>query len=198
MRGDKLLKGCLLLVALLFCALSVSAQETYLDHLKDSIRGKGRVRVVESVYIDTVLSSKINLEEIAKANRETTRKKDLTADKVKVVKKTDDDEDDDARTATVDTSKKVVKNAFKTTGYRVQVFSGGNSRDDKTKAEKIGNDIKHLFPDQPVYVHFYSPRWICRVGNFRTYGDAQELLTQVRAAGYKQANIVKGTITITN
>ncbi len=190
-------KGWSTLVVLLLCVLPASAQQTYLDHLQTDIAGRGTVRVVESIAIDTILSKKINLDELAKANRETTRKKELTADKVKVVKKTDEETDEDSHVE-VDTSKKVVKNAFKTTGYRVQVYAGGNSRDDKNKAEKIGNDIKHLFPEQPVYVHFYSPRWICRVGNFRTYEDAQEILTQVRAAGYKQANIVKGTITITN
>ncbi len=198
MRGDKLfvtLKACLVMLSL--CALPVSAQTTYLDHLQTNVGGRGTVHVVESIDIDTILSTKINFEEIAKANRETTRKKELTADKVKVVKKTDEDDEESVKVE-VDTSKKVVKNAFKTTGYRVQVFAGGNSRDDKNKAERIGNDIKHLFPEQPVYVHFYSPRWICRMGNFRTYEDAQEVLRQVRAAGYNQANIVKGTITITN
>lgn len=96
----------------------------------------------------------------------------------------------------VDTSKKVMRGGKKITGYRVQAYSGGNSRADRQKAESIGNAIKQRFPDLPVYVHFYSPRWICRVGNFRTYQEANEVLAEIKDMGYRQACIVKGKITV--
>ena len=48
----------------------------------------------------------------------------------------------------------------------------------------------------PVYVHFYSPRWICRVGNYRTYEEAHQMLQNLRKLGYNQASIVKGKITV--
>lgn len=96
----------------------------------------------------------------------------------------------------VDTSKKMMRNSYKITGYRIQAFSGGNSRADKEKANRIGNDIKMKFPDQPIYVHFYSPRWICRVGNFRSYSEAAQMLKSIKAMGYKQACIVKGKISV--
>lgn len=96
----------------------------------------------------------------------------------------------------VDTSKKMMRNSYKVTGYRIQAFSGGNSRADREKANQIGDAIKMKYPDQPVYVHFYSPRWICRVGNFRSYGEAAQMLRSIKAMGYKQACIVKGKITI--
>ncbi len=97
---------------------------------------------------------------------------------------------------TVDTRKKVMRGSRKMTGYRVQAFAGGNTRNDKQKAQQIGSAIKMRFPDQPVYVHFYSPRWICRVGNFRSYQEAESVLKQVRAMGYRSATIVKGQITV--
>ena len=81
-------------------------------------------------------------------------------------------------------------------GYRVQVFSGGNSGADKQKAERTGSAIKQLYPDLPVYVHFYSPRWICRVGNFRTYDEAAHVLKNIKSMGYPQACIVKGKISV--
>lgn len=96
----------------------------------------------------------------------------------------------------VDTRRKVMRRSYKTRGYRVQVFAGGNSRNDKLKAQQAGNDIKAAFPNQPVYVHFYSPRWICRMGNFRSYEEASQVLRQVQKLGYKQACIVSGTITV--
>lgn len=96
----------------------------------------------------------------------------------------------------VDMRKKVMRKSYKVTGYRVQVYAGGNSRNDRLKAEQTGNNIKMNFPDQPVYVHFYSPRWICRMGNYKSLGEAQKVLSKVKALGYKQACLVKGQITV--
>ena len=95
-----------------------------------------------------------------------------------------------------DLSKKVMRGGVKVNGYRVQAFAGGNSRKDRIQAEQIGNNIKSHFANVPVYVHFYSPRWICRVGNYRTYEEAHHMLVQLRNLGYNQASIVKGKITV--
>lgn len=99
-------------------------------------------------------------------------------------------------TPNVNTGKKIMRNSRRITGYRVQAYSGGNSRVDRQKAESIGSAIKMRFPDLPVYVHFYSPRWICRVGNFRTYDEANSVLKEIKSMGYRQACIVKGKITV--
>lgn len=92
--------------------------------------------------------------------------------------------------------KKVPRVNRKVTGYRVQAFAGGNSRSDREKAENIKNKIKARYPELPVYVHFYSPRWICRVGNFRTFEEASTVLRNIKAMGYRQACIVKGKISV--
>ena len=76
------------------------------------------------------------------------------------------------------------------------MFAGGNSRNDRVKAQKAGSDVKMAYPDIPVYVHFYSPRWICRMGNFRELGEAKKVLAKVKALGYRQACLVKGQITV--
>lgn len=109
---------------------------------------------------------------------------------------TDSTADAAADETDIDMRKKMPKRSYKVNGYRVQVFAGGNSRDDKLKAQKAGNDVKRAFPEQPVYVHFYSPRWICRIGNFRTYEEANSVLRHVKGMGYKQACIVSGKITV--
>ena len=105
---------------------------------------------------------------------------------------------DNEETTTPDTSKKIIRGGKKVQGYRVQVFSGGNSRADRQKAERIGAAMKSHFPDQPVYVHFYSPSWKCRMGNYRTTEEARLILSQVKQLGYSSACIVKGTITVGN
>ena len=91
---------------------------------------------------------------------------------------------------------KMMRRSYKVNGYRVQIYAGGNSRKDKIKAQNVGNSIKKAFPTHPVYVHFYSPRWICRMGNYRTYEEASAILAQVKKMGYSQACIVSGKITV--
>ena len=95
-----------------------------------------------------------------------------------------------------DARKKVMRNSYKVTGFRVQAYAGGNTRQDRQTAEQVGNNIKANIPGEPVYVHFYSPRWICRVGNYRTYEEAHQMLLAIRKLGYKQASIVKGKISV--
>ncbi len=95
-----------------------------------------------------------------------------------------------------DTVPKMIRNGHKITGYRVQAFAGGNSRKDRQQAEQTRNAIKSHYPNVPVYVHFYSPRWICRVGNYRTYEEAHQMLVSLRDLGFDQATIVKGKITV--
>lgn len=105
-------------------------------------------------------------------------------------------DDNEMNIPTVDMRKKVMRRSYKVNGYRVQAYSGGNKRTDKVRAQQIGNAIKMAYPDQPVYVHFYSPRWVCRVGNYRSYSEAQRMLKAVKKMGYKSAMIVKGRITV--
>lgn len=97
---------------------------------------------------------------------------------------------------TIDMRKKVMRKSYKINGYRVQAFAGGNSRADRLRAESIRDNIKQVLPNEPIYVHFYSPRWICRVGNYRSYEEAARILKQVKGLGYKQACIVREKITV--
>ena len=97
---------------------------------------------------------------------------------------------------TTNLSQKMIRNGHKVMGYRVQAFAGGNSRKDRQQAEQTRNSIKSHYPNVPVYVHFYSPRWICRVGNYRTYEEAHQMLVSLREMGFDQATIVKGKITV--
>ena len=85
---------------------------------------------------------------------------------------------------------------MKAKGYRVQAFAGGNSRVDRQRAEATRNNIKAHFPNVAVYVHFFSPRWICRVGNYRTYEEAHDMLVSLQSLGFNQCTIVKGKITV--
>ena len=85
---------------------------------------------------------------------------------------------------------------YRTTGYRVQVFRGGNSKADRQKAETAGNRIREAFPGHAVYVEFFSPEWTCRMGNFRDIEDARKMRDEIRRMGYETATIVRGKIIV--
>ncbi len=65
-------------------------------------------------------------------------------------------------------------NTLTTSGYRVQVFSSNTQRTAKTDAFKIEKILREEFPDLAVYLNYTSPFWKVRVGDFKTYQEAQE------------------------
>ncbi len=98
-------------------------------------------------------------------------------------------------TSSIDTNV-VEKKNIKVKGYRVQVYEGDNSKTSRQDAERIGREMKEAFPTLPVYVHFYSPKWVCRVGDFRKYEEAHEIMKQLRGLGYQSVKVMKGMIKI--
>ena len=168
--------------------------QTFLDRLKKPAKDKAVVTVTQDAAIDKLVNGDITAKTTVVNKKEpaTTTKKEPAHSATTTTTPP-------ASSSTIeepDMSKKVMKNSYKVTGYRVQAFTGGNTRSDRQAAENVGNAIKRRFPEQPIYVHFYSPRWICRVGNFRTYEEAHAMLMEIREMGYKQASIVKGKISV--
>ncbi|MBR6287682.1 MAG: SPOR domain-containing protein [Bacteroidaceae bacterium] len=95
----------------------------------------------------------------------------------------------------VSLSKHVAKNKIKSNGYRIQVFSGGNSRSARQEAQRMAVRVKNLFPELPIYTHFYNPHWVCRVGDFRTYEEASAVLRQMKqGGGFREAIVIKSQI----
>ncbi len=188
-------------VIILTLALAATAQgnaQNYMQHLKEKNNGQGNVTVTQSKEIDELVNNANTLSVSTPATTtKVNRQKDSSRHQGKVPpEEATHDTKEDTESPAVDTRKKVMRKSYKVDGYRVQVFAGGNSRNDKIKAQRTGNDIKQSFPELPVYVHFYSPRWICRVGNFRTFEEANNILHQIQEMGYKQACIVSGKITV--
>lgn len=84
---------------------------------------------------------------------------------------------------------------IKVNGFRIQVFSGGNSRQAKNDATRMATLFHSYFEDVPVYIHFQSPHWVCRVGDFKTREEAFQLLSQMRELGrFDEAVIVKSKV----
>ena len=203
------------------CLLAASAQTTFTQRLQKSKAGEGKVTVTQSKEIDDLVNgpqdvvttpakqnTQNNQNNPSNQNTQSTPKTPMSLNpqqpqtqQNQQTQQTQRPEVSTQPEATVDTTftteprKKILK-GYKVNGYRVQVFAGGNSRDARVKAERTGREINSLFPGEPVYVHFYSPRWICRMGNYRTYEEAHQILNAVKKLGYNSAIIVKGKITV--
>ena len=191
------------------CFMVADAQSSFTQRLQQSKNGEGKITVTQDKAIDELVNGPAVVPARPKTNTTTTQPK--PAEKKEKENNTATNQEKDKKqepkavvvehhdSTTIDTPEEIQKKIMKgvkVTGYRVQVFAGGNTRNDRLKAERIGGEIKALFPGVPVYVHFYSPRWICRMGNYRTYEEAHAVLERVKNNGYQSAIIVKGKITV--
>ena len=70
---------------------------------------------------------------------------------------------------------------LKARGYRVQVYAGNNSRVARNEANNVAAKVKEEFPDMPVYAYFQPPRWLCRVGDFRSIEEADAAMRRLKA-----------------
>ena len=151
----------------LFTFLPLTAQ-TFTQRIQKTTAGEGTITIHQDTAIDELVNGPVSPAKPAPAPKTETDSTQITP-----------------------------KRVFKTVGYRVQVLAGGNTRQDRQRAEQAGRSLRTLFPGEEVYVHFYSPRWICRLGNYRTYEEAHEKMLEVRKLGYDAATVVKGKITVT-
>lgn len=156
------------------CLLSVSltpvmAQQKFMDKLVKSAPGQGTVRVVQDAAITRLVNGTVAAETaVGKPEK-----------------------DNDSAAAVKQSVRKM-----KAVGYRIQVYAGGNSRASRQEAQQMAAKVKRYF-DMPTYTHFQSPRWICRVGDFRTYEEANQFLHELRATEqFDEALIVKSVIQI--
>lgn len=213
------MKPFVLTIILVIGAVTKLQAQSFLQHIQKKEAGKATVTVVQSHDIDELVdnadvSGHKKVETKKPDNTNTTNTTTHKPGKTNNNKKdehpanrnniqhgehnahAENNAETENDAETIDTRRKLPKRSYKVNGYRVQVLSGGNSRADKNRVQQAGNDVKAVFPELPVYVHFYSPRWICRVGNFRTYEEASHILTQLKKLGFKEACIVSGKITV--
>jgi hypothetical protein len=191
------------------CILAASAQSTFTQRLQEEKQGEGKVTITQDKAIDELVNgpqtavsnqttqSAQSTQSIQSPQQQKTTEQQQKPDSGTTQRPVVAEKGQQSDSTTIDDGrKKIMKGGYKINGYRVQVYAGGNSRDARIKAERIGREINSLFPGEPVYVHFYSPRWICRMGNYRTYEEAHQQLRAVKNLGYSSAIIVKGKITV--
>ena len=135
-----------LLTILLFAgAVRMTAQSTFTEQLQRTVPGKGSVVLYQSQAITDLVNGTDATAPAGRAVREqpntsgTATPQDVLAD---------------LPSGNTSTAK------VRMNGYRIQVYSGGNSRQAKNEATMMGNRVKSLFMDLSVYTHFSSPHWI--------------------------------------
>jgi len=86
---------------------------------------------------------------------------------------------------------------LKARGYRVQVYAGNNSRIARTEANEVADKVKQEFPEMSVYAYFQPPRWLCRVGDYRSIEEADAAMRRLKSTGkFKEVSIVREQINI--
>ena len=178
---------------MLILGCSASAQSKFTDYVKSQRTGDGRVVIIQTPEIDDVVNNILPQ-----------KKKSLTptATKTKLIEtpnhesgKKINESPRQGKTNRMQNTENAGEHAYendhifngtrqryKTTGYRIQIFTGSNSHNDKMKAYSIGEACQRKFPMLSVYPRFINPRWVCRVGDFRTHEDAQQYARKIRAA----------------
>lgn len=168
----------LLKIALFFAMVATAqAQTTFTQHVKSQKAGEGKVVIIQDSLIDAIVNN------IRRAEKKTTTTGRDKKDTVGADHKLTEGADETASHTRV---------RYKASGYRIQIFTGSNSHNDKQQAHDIGEKCQKLFPTLSAYPRFISPRWICRVGDFATIEEAQEYLQKIREARIsKESRIVK-------
>lgn len=157
-------------------AMSAKAQTTYTDHLQKNVSGQGTVTIHQSEAIEQLVNNTVPSTPAKPAATERTENHHAT---------TTHSETQTTSPKTTGTARThVARTRHKARGYRICIYTGGNSRADKTKAMQMGQKCRDKFPELSVYTTFSAPRWVTNVGDFRTRQDAQKYVTRIRKARF--------------
>lgn len=84
---------------------------------------------------------------------------------------------------------------LKSPGFRIQIFAGNNSRRAHELAKQYAEKVKKYNTDVSIYTLFVSPRWLCRVGDYVSFEEANMMMRQLRATGqFKEAVVVRDEV----
>lgn len=169
------------LIVVVQCCL-LGAQTQFTERLQKSTSGQGAVILHQSSTITELVNG------TAKA-ASATASSNVKVEKVKSATTTI--KQDSLKSQVVATTGQKIS----VNGYRIQVYSGGNSRQAKYEAMQMQNKVKSLYAGVTVYTHFQSPHWICRVGDFRTYEEANEMYSQLKGT-FSEAVIVRSKVNV--
>ncbi len=154
--------------------LSASAQQTFTEHLTRNVAGEGTVTLTQDAEIEALVNGVMSHASLPHKQQ------------VQHINNAD--------TLAVTT----LAHRTQAIGFRIQIYAGGNNRQSKSEAYRMAGLARSYFPEVNVYTNFISPRWICRVGDFKTREEAVEQLRKMQLTqAFGEASIVKSKIIVT-
>lgn len=189
------MKYSFLLCLFSFITFSLSAQGTFTDKLRQNESGSGKVIIEQAYDIERVVN---NISSV---------KSQTIAEPVKdVVEEEKHDESQNVVPSHVTSNHNaanshsyVARGRHKAAGYRICIFMGGNSRNDKNRAIQIGEKCRSKFRELSVYTRFMAPRWVTHVGDFRTRNEAQKYVELIRKANFTYiVRVVRSEVNLPN
>ena len=183
------------IVQLLLCSLIISfmtvftamGQSTFTEHVKKQKASEGKIVIIQSKAIeDAVNGVKPKPAQPVEENKKKTPVENGNGKSSSQEKEEGENPDKN------NSSHHGGVRRHKAMGYRIQIYTGGNSNKDKMQAYEIGRKCQGVFPMLSSYPRFINPRWTCRVGDFRNHEEAEKFADKIRAAKIsKEIRIVK-------
>lgn len=177
-----------------FFLLSLTAgAQSFTSYLRASAVGKGTIVLIEDNETDRIVNNERSTATVA----DTAKKPGAAAPK-----KTDPASRPDSRREAGESHTEktahgahVSRQRYKAQGYRIQIFTGGNSAKDRQNAEAMVRKAKQCFPELGAYKNFHSPHWVVRIGDFPTREDANRYAALVRKQNLSyEAHVVSSTV----
>ncbi len=180
----------LFLIVLLPVAVGAQTlQNDFVREVQKDVAGWGKLVINQ----DSRLTRLVNKDTIVAPNNKEEKEKPADSTKQKVPTKIPNVSEESNETV----SRPAKLRRYKISGYRVQIYAGNNSRNSRIEAEKTAQRFKGYFPKVPAYTHFYPPRWVCRVGDFKTSEQAQAFMQQVQQLkAFSGLTVVKTAIQV--
>lgn len=199
----------LISIFLLFSfSVAANAQTNIIQRLQLNVPGQGKVMIHQDEAITALIGSKHNTAVAHKpvsasptesksvgSPKESSEIISLDSPKHKNMRKEESASSMDLTLDDVESEapKKIVKVA----GYRVQVYAGNNTRNAKLEAMQVASDVRSFFPEVSVYSFFSPPRWLCRVGDFRSMEEAYSMMRKLKATRvFHEVSIVKDRVNV--
>lgn len=186
---------CLLVAAAMPSCFYAQSATGYSAHLRQKEAGKGTVTIYQSKEIEHLVD---NTRKAAEVKAETKSSTHTTAEHSGKTPATAKEHHTEASQPTAATHKRYNERArHKVQGFRICIFTGGNSRKDKEKAYQMAKLCSAKFSELATYPTFITPRWVTYVGDFRTREQAQKYVTLIRKARFTyEVRIVRSEVNV--
>ena len=163
--------------------------QTFTQRIQQNKAGWGSVKIYEEPAIDNLVNGLKNAKPVAQVPKREVAKPSSSNNSDQNINLGQD--------VAISSSNKVYKKSYAISGYRIQLYSGDDSRAARQKANAVAAKFKNYYTNIPTYTHFYSPHWICRAGDFRSYEEANNYLHEMQELNiFREAAIVKCEIQV--